>query len=77
MTEGVPPARTVTSTSPAACAGAVALMEVSERIVKEVARADPKLTLVASRKPLPVIVTVVPPAEAPAVGLTPVTVAPR
>ena len=60
----------VISTVPAACAGDVAVIWVSEFIVKLVAAVAPKLTAVTSVKPEPVIVTDVPPVAAPAVGLT-------
>jgi hypothetical protein len=42
--------------------------------VKLVAAVLPKWTLVAFVKPVPVIVTLVPPAVGPVLGLTPVTV---
>jgi hypothetical protein len=71
----LPPAlATPTSTVPAACAGEVAVIEVSESMVYVVAALEPKLTAVAPLKPLPVTVMVVPPATGPACGLIPVTV---
>ena len=56
-----------------ATAGTVAVRELSERMVKLVAAVVPKLTAVAPVKPLPVIVTVWPPAASPLVAVTPVT----
>ena len=48
---------TVTSTVPAACAGAVAVIWVAETTVKVVAAVAPKSTAVAPVKPVPVMVT--------------------
>jgi hypothetical protein len=71
----VPPTLvTVMSTVPAACAGEVAVMEVALLTVNVVAAVAPKLTAVAPVKPVPVIVTEVPPVSGPFVGLTFVTV---
>ena len=56
---------TVTSTVPALSAGAVAAIELSLVIVKVAAGVAPKLTLVAFVKPVPVIVTEVPPVAGP------------
>ncbi len=64
---------TVTSTVPAAAAAVVAVIEVSESTVKVLAAVAPKLTAVALAKPLPVMVTDVPPADGPAVGAMAVT----
>jgi hypothetical protein len=64
---------TVTSTGPADCAGAVAVIDVSELTVKAAA-VEPKSTLVAPVKSIPVIVTVVPPVANPERGVIPVTV---
>ena len=64
---------TTTSTVPAASAGEKAVIEVSELTVKLVAALLPKVTAVAPVKALPVIVTDVPPAVLPLVGLTLVT----
>ena len=64
----------VISTVPAASAGDVAVIWVSEFIVKLVAAVLPKLTAVTSVKPEPVMVTDVPPAVVPAVGLTEVMI---
>ena len=60
----------VISTVPAACAGDVAVIWVSEFIVKLVAAVAPKLTAVTLVKPEPIRVTDVPPEVVPAVGLT-------
>ena len=64
---------TVTSTGPAEPEGLVTVMDESLLTVG-VAAFDPKLTAVAWVKPVPVIVTVVPPATGPFDGLTFVTV---
>ena len=64
---------TVTFTVPVP-AGLLAVIVVSLTTVKLVAAVVPKSTAVAPVKPLPVIVTNVPPAAGPAVGLRPVTV---
>ena len=60
----------VMSTVPAASAGDVAVIWVSELTVKLVAAVLPKLTAVTLIKPVPVMVTDVPPAVVPAAGLT-------
>src|SRR5215472_4471958 len=65
---------TVTSITPAACAGAVAVMVVALTTLRPVAAVVPNLTAVAPVKFVPVIVTSVPPANGPDVGLRPVTV---
>ena len=65
---------TVTSTIPAACAGLVAVIEVALTTVTPVAAGVPKFTAVAPRKFVPVIVTEVPPAVEPDVGVMPVMV---
>ena len=65
---------TVTSTVPAASAGLVAVICVAETTITLVAAVVPKSTAVAPLKPVPVIVTDVPPADGPAAGLTAVTV---
>ena len=71
----VPPAVvTVTSTVPAPSAGEVAVIDVALLTVKPAAAVPPKLTAVAPVKPVPVIVTDVPPAVVPLFGLTLVTV---
>jgi hypothetical protein len=64
---------TVTSTVPVP-AGAAAVIWVSETTVNEVALLTPNFTAVAPVKPVPVMVTEVPPAAGPEVGLIPVTV---
>src|SRR5208337_5497894 len=50
------------------------LTEVGEATSKPVPAVDPNLTDVAPVNPVPVTVTVVPPANGPAAGVTPVTV---
>ncbi len=71
---------TVTSTAPAACAGAVAVIWVAESTVKVDALLVPNFTPDAAQlgavpeKSVPVITTEVPPAVEPSTGLTPVTV---
>src|SRR6516162_9703639 len=64
---------TVTFTVPVP-AGLSAVIEVSLTTVTFVAATVPKSTAVAPVKPVPVIVTVVPPAGGPLVGLMAVTV---
>ena len=64
---------TLTSTVPAGPAGSTAVTWVAE-MAEMVAAADPKSTAVASRNPVPVMVTVVPPLSGPATGLTALTV---
>jgi len=64
---------TVTWTVPTDSAGVVALIERSETTMND-ADVLPKSTMVAPVKPLPVIVTFVPPATGPEGGLMPVTV---
>jgi hypothetical protein len=59
---------------PAALGAVTAVIMVSELIVKLAAAAGPKLTADAIVKPLPMIVTEVPPAVLPEVGLMLVTV---
>jgi hypothetical protein len=65
---------TVTSTVPADSAGEVAVIWVPDTTVNVVAERSPNDTAVAPVNPVPVIVTEVPPATGPALGLTPVTV---
>src|SRR5207302_848471 len=68
---------TVMCTVPASSAGDTAVITwsgVFTSLVKDAASVDPNFTDVAPVKPVPVIVTVVPPAVGPAVGLTEVTV---
>jgi hypothetical protein len=70
----VPAAVTTTiSTTPAIPAGAVAVMLVSLRTVKTPAGTLPNITAEAPVKPVPVIVTLVPPARGPRLGLVAVT----
>src|SRR5947209_5014680 len=63
---------TVTSTVPVP-AGDTAWIVVPDSIVKLVASLGPNLTAVASVRLLPEIVTVVPPADGPLLGATPLT----
>ena len=71
----VPPAVvTKTLAEPAVPAGAVAVIEVEDATVKLVAATPWKDTAVAPVKPVPVIVTLVPPAVGPELGETAVTV---
>jgi hypothetical protein len=73
--EAVPPTVTVTSTAPALPTGLVAVQLVTELQVTAVPAAVPKLTVVpVVAKFVPVMVTTVPPARGPEVGLIPVTV---
>ena len=70
----VPPAVvTLTSTVPVP-AGEVAVIDVAELTVKPAAGVAPKVTAVAAVKPVPVIVTDVPPGAGPDVGEIDVTV---
>jgi hypothetical protein len=64
----------VTSIGPEVPAEEVAVIEVPDLTVNAVAAFDPNLTAVAFVKPVPVIVTEVPPASGPAFGLMLVTV---
>ena len=63
---------TVTSTTPLP-AGLSAVIVVLLTTVTFVAAVAPKSTTVGPVKPVPVIITNVPPASGPLVGLTPVT----
>ena len=74
VTEVPPGVVTVTSTVPALPAGAVAVTEVADLTVNEAAAVAPKLTAEALVRLVPVMVTVVPPAVGPALGLTEVSV---
>ncbi len=65
---------TVTSTVPAVPAGETAVMLVPETTVTLLVLVRPKSTVAPVTNPVPVIVTVVPPATGPAAGTTPVTV---
>jgi len=70
----VPPAVvTVTSTVPVP-AGEVAVIDVALLTTIPVAALAPNVTAEAPVSPVPVMVTLVPPARTPAFGLTPVTV---
>jgi hypothetical protein len=65
---------TITLTVPAACAGVVAVIEVELTTVTLVAAVPPKLTVAPDEKPVPVILTDVPPLVLPEVGEIAVTV---
>lgn len=65
---------TVTSTTPAVSAGAFAVIVVDEVTVNDDVLTPPKCTAVAPVKPVPVIVTEVPPVAGPLLGVTFVTV---
>src|SRR6267378_672600 len=60
---------TVTSTAPVP-GGETATIDVGELTVKLLAPADPNLTAVAPMRPVPLMVTRVPPAPPPLLGLT-------
>ena len=64
---------TVTLTAPAACAGVVAVIVVLLTKVTPVAADASNFTVAPAAKFVPVIVTDVPPAVDPELGLTPVT----
>jgi hypothetical protein len=71
----VPPiVDTVTSTGPAASAGDTAVRLVGETNMTLPPERVPKVTVLVDVKPVPVIVTIVPPAVGPFVGDTAVTV---
>ena len=60
---------TTTFTAPAACAGVVAVIDVLLTTVTPVAAVPPRLDRRSScRKPVPLIVTAVPPAVVPVLG---------
>ena len=65
---------TVTSTVPADSAGDVAVIEVVELYVTAVAVMVPNITVAEEVKPVPMMVTEVPPAVLPLVGVMDVTV---
>ena len=65
---------TVTSTVAADSGGAVAVMDTALLTVKDAAVVEPNATALAPVKPVPVMVTEVPPAVDPDVGASPVTV---
>src|SRR6267378_4219967 len=60
---------TITSTAPVP-GGETAAIDVGELTVKLLAPADPNLTAVAPMRPVPLMVTRVPPAPPPLLGLT-------
>ncbi len=75
LVDDVPPGVvTVTCTVPTEPAGLTAVSEVLLVYVTEVLALAPKVTDEPEVKPVPVMVTELPPAWAPADGLTPVTV---
>ena len=61
-------------TAPAECAGVVAVIEVELTTVTPVADVPPKLTVAPAAKPVPVMVTDVPPLVVPEVGEIALTV---
>jgi hypothetical protein len=75
MAEGPARLTTVTSTMPGLPAGLVAVIWVSDTTVMAGALTVPNWTLAAPRNPLPVIVTLFPPAAVPTAGEIPVTTA--
>ena len=64
----------MTSTTPARCAGEVAVIKVALTTVKLAAAVPPKFTAVAPVKLVPEMVTDVPPSPAPEFGVMPVMV---
>src|SRR5687768_6805514 len=68
------PAATRTSPTPAACAAVFAVSEVGLTMTTSVAGVPPTVTVAPDAKPVPVIVTVVPPNVDPVDGETAVTV---
>jgi hypothetical protein len=74
VVEGTPPAMTVTSTSPVVVpAGLTAVQVVAVALVSVVLATVPKSTVSVVANPVPVIVTVVPPARGPEAGEIEVT----
>ena len=65
---------TTTLTAPAAWAGAVAVIVVLFTTVTPGADVPPSLTVAPARKPVPLMVTAVPPVEGPVFGVIDVTV---
>lgn len=59
---------TTTLTTPAACAAVVAVIEVLLTTFTPVAAVPPRLTVAPDRKPVPVMVTLVPPGAGPEFG---------
>ncbi len=60
--------------TPAVCAGVVAVIEVLLATVTLVALVPPNLTVAPAKKPVPVMVTAVPPVVGPVLGAMAVTV---
>jgi len=65
---------TTTITAPAVCAGVVAVIDVPLATFTFVAAVPPKVTVAPVRKPVPVMVTEVPPAALPVFGVIDATV---
>ena len=65
---------TTTSTAPAACAGAVAVIDALLTTRQSVADVPPILTVAPARKPVPAMVTAVPPLVVPELGVIELTV---
>ena len=65
---------TTTFTAPAACAAVVAVIDVLLTTVTPVAAVPPRFTVAPVRKPVPAIVTAVPPLVVPEFGVIEVTV---
>jgi hypothetical protein len=61
-------------TAPAACAAVVAVIDVLLPTTTPVAAVPPRVTVAPDWKPVPVIVTAVPPAVDPELGAIPLTV---
>ena len=65
---------TTTSTAPAVCVGAVAVIRVLFTTARTVAEVPPIFTVAPVRKPVPAIVTAVPPLAVPEFGVMEATV---
>jgi len=65
---------TNTLAAPAACAGVVAVIDVLPTTFTDVAAVPPRLTVAPARKPVPAMVTEVPPDTVPVVGVIDATV---
>ena len=65
---------TTTFTAPAACAPVVAMIDVLPATFTPVAAVPPRLTVAPARKPVPVMVTPVPPTPDPVFGVIELTV---
>ena len=65
---------TTTFTDPAECAAVVAVIDVLPATFTPVAAVPPRLTVAPARKPVPVMVTAVPPEPVPLVGEIALTV---